>query len=147
MRRIVLFGAIALACGTSQTRPNFSGSWKLNVARSDLGEPTLRGAIFKIDHREPAFVISRTLLYPSEQKSATFNLRTDGKPLVVPFVDDKLRLALRWDDGSLLCAIREITEAEAAADRVRYSLSSDGRSLTVTEYGKNKPRLWVFERN
>jgi len=144
MRLLVIF---AIVCaGFSQTRPDFSGSWKLNVAKSDIQEPRLKGAVYKIDHHEPQFVISRTLLYSGDAAEMKFALRTDGEPVNVPYGEERLVLRLRWDDGSLICSIRDIDASDDTADRVRYSLSPDGKTLTVTEHGSTKPNVWVFER-
>jgi hypothetical protein len=144
MRALIV---VALLCGgaMAQTRPNFSGSWKLNVARSDIQEPRLKGAVFKIQHQEPEFIISRTLLYSGEQQHMKFNLRTDGSPLVVPYGEEKLMLRVRWDDGSLLCSIRDAL-ARDNADTVKYTLSPNGKVLTVQESGTRQRRVWVFER-
>lgn len=146
MRAVVLTVFCFLALAAAETRPDFSGSWKLNVEKSDIQEASLKGARFEIEHREPVFVISRTLLYASETKNMKFELRTNGKPVVVPYGDDKLNLALRWDDGSLVCSIKDSDDAEAYAEKVSYRLSPDRKILTVTENRKDRPRVWVFSR-
>jgi hypothetical protein len=146
MRALVSFALVCATCAAADIRPDFSGSWKLNVRKSDVREPQLQGAVFKIVHREPVFVISRTLLYATETKDLKIDLRTDGRPVVVAYGEENLRVALKWEDGSLLCSIGDAEEAEDAADRVRYSLSVDRKTLTVTENAKVKPRIWVFQK-
>ncbi len=140
---------LALACAAlsgAQTRPDFSGSWTLNLQQSDIDEPHLKGAVFTIEHREPNFAITRTLLYPLETKNMKFALRTDGKPLVVPYGEEKLAVSLRWETNVLVCSIRDALEAENSADRVEYALSHDRKRLTVRGREQGKPRVWIFDR-
>lgn len=146
MRAIVSLTLVCLASMAADTRPDFSGSWKLNVSKSDIQEPQLQGAVFRIVHREPDFIISRTLLYRTETKDMKIVLRTDGKPVVVACGEENLSVAIRWQDGSLLCSIKDAQDTGDAADRVVYSLSADGKVLTVTQHVKDKPRVWVFQR-
>lgn len=146
MRAIPLLVLSLIALAAAETRPDFSGSWTLNVDKSDVQEPKLKGAVFKINHREPVFIVTRTLLYESESKNMTFQLRTNGTPVIVPYGDDKLNLAMRWDDGSLVCSIKDSADPETYAEKVNYRLSPDGKVLTVTEHQKDRPRVWVFSR-
>lgn len=146
MRALLVVAFVFAIHASSQPHPNFSGTWRLNVAKSDLQEPNLRGAVFSISHRDPAFVIERNLIYGSERKTAKFNLTTDGKHAIVPYGDEKLDLTLRWNDGGLICSIKQQDDADPEADRVKYSMSPDGKLLTVTELGRHTRRTWVLER-
>jgi hypothetical protein len=148
--RAILVSLLASAAmcrpAAAQHRPNFSGTWKLDVAKSDVQEPRLRVAIFKIDHREPEFTIERTLLYGNDREQMKFDLRTDGRTVVTPYGEEKLALQLRWDDGGLVCSIRDVEDARKNGDTVKYSLSPDGTLLTVTGAAGAKPRVWVFQK-
>ena len=143
---ILVFALAGIGSAAAQTRPDFSGSWKLNVGKSDIQEVDLRGALFEINHHDPDFVISRKLVYATETNHLSFAVKTDGNAVVVPYGDERLKVAIRWAGGSLLCSVRDVDDSEADADRVRYSLSPDGKTLVVTEHGVSKPRVWVFEK-
>ncbi len=145
MRALLLAFACA-ALGGAQARPDFSGSWTLNIQQSDVDEPRLKGAVFTIEHREPNFAIHRTLLYPLETKNMKFELRTDGKPVVVPYGEEKLAVSVRWEADALVCSVRDALEAERTSDRVKYALSPDRKRLTVSGLGQGKTRVWIFDR-
>jgi hypothetical protein len=94
MRVAVLIVWLLVPLGTeAQNRPDFSGWWKLDAAKSDIEEPNLKGALFHIEHRDPAFRIARTLVYGGETKTMNFDLRTDGRPVEVRYGEERLVLA------------------------------------------------------
>ncbi len=146
MRWILLFLLAWVGSAAAQTHPDFSGSWKLNLAKSDVREMDLQGALFKIAHHEPDLAISRKLIYTTETNDLSFTLKTDGNAVVVPYSDEKMKIAVRWADASLLCSIRDVDDSEDEADRVSYTLSPDRKTLIVTEHGVSKPRVWIFEK-
>jgi len=63
------------------TVPNLSGTWKLNLEKSQWGKkekPT--SVIVKIEHNDPAWKYTGTVIQPNgEQKSFSFDGAIDGK--------------------------------------------------------------------
>jgi hypothetical protein len=53
-----LFLASAVLCAvalSAATKPNFSGDWELNPAKSDLGGAPITKLVVHIEHKDPMF--------------------------------------------------------------------------------------------
>ena len=80
-RKAILTSVAALALATSlAAKPNFSGTWTLNVSKSDFGMlpgPTSRTDV--IEHNDPALKDTVTQETQQGPQNATLNYTTDGK--------------------------------------------------------------------
>jgi len=74
---LLMLGA-ALAAG-GETRPDFSGTWKFNQAKSRLEIDPPTKTIFVIEHRDPKFSLTRTHTWGEESDTWSFDSTTDGK--------------------------------------------------------------------
>src|SRR5688500_18844230 len=73
---------LCAATSTAQNKPNFSGTWKLNVDKSDFGGgPKPSPYIMTIEHKEPN--ISSIVTIKDGVKD-TSNYTTDDKEIKVP---------------------------------------------------------------
>jgi hypothetical protein len=119
--------AVCLAAAGAQTttRPDFTGTWLIDVARSDFGElpvPTVYS--LTIVHKEPGVSVARDV--NGTKDSSEF--RTDG----VEVKNDSaccgtLLVTGRWDGATL--RRRVVNEALAQSDS--WTLSADGKTLTI----------------
>lgn len=130
MRRLVPFficAALALAGG----RPNFSGTWKQNAARSDFnGLPAPISVVDIITHQEPWLHLTQTVVGPhgdsttSEHDFSTDNKERAGKPR-----NYTERSTVRWDGNALVFISRRDYNGREMTIRERWTVSADGSSL------------------
>ena len=129
---LVLMAATVVAQGA---KPNLSGTWTLDLSKSDFGGvPTPTAMVLTIDHKEP------TLKIKSEQKSEMGDvanertLTTDGKPntnkIRAGQGDQMVTSTTKWDGQKLVSTYT--MDIGVSADFVdTWELSSDGKVLTV----------------
>ena len=75
--------ALPLVSLLAQQKPDYSGTWKLNVAKSDFGPlpgPDSRTDV--ITHKEPSISNSVTAETAQGKQQYTVNYTTDGKEAV-----------------------------------------------------------------
>jgi hypothetical protein len=146
----------ALAAGPrvppSQTaKPDYSGSWKANFAKSKLQIPAPESTLFVIEHREPRFKLSRTHTAGEYRDTWSIELTTDGKEVTREEANRTVRCRLTWEGNSLVFAARiRMRDGEEITDRVKCVMAADGKSFTVYESYRGRTakadNLWVLER-
>ena len=136
--------------GPSGRRPTFTGTWVLNLAKSQLQVPPPDSTIFVVSHRDPIVRIFRTHARAGRLDTVTTTLHTDSSQ-----VDWELRGAKvtsrSWWEGNELVFWSALSRGEQRASQVvRYSLSADGTTFTAVEDVDAGPashlNRWVFDK-
>ncbi len=152
MQILRLFSAVLVLLLPGQTlQPNFSGEWNFVATKSKLQIPVPDAGIFAIDHREPVFRMSRTLIAKGKADTWSIDLTTDGKEAVAKSAGETTRGHVSWDGSDLVYQAKIIlNDGREGTDTVRYHLSDGGRTLTATESFRGPvvkfDNLWVFEK-
>jgi hypothetical protein len=130
-------------------RPNFSGTWTMNAAKSRLEIQPPDSSVLQIEHREPTFKLTRTHRFKGEADTFRITLTTDGKEVVVVQSDRVIHSRCDWKGERLVFDSRVDTKEGEATNVVFYSLSADGRELAAEENFRGPTRsydnLWVFD--
>jgi hypothetical protein len=124
---VLLFAASLVAQG----KTNFSGTWKLNVSKSDFGPlpgPTSRVDV--IEHKDPALKVTTTAETAQGNQSFTSNFTTDGKEVVNKRGPQELKSILTWDGSKLVVNSKLNMNDQDIAIKAVWSLSADGNTLT-----------------
>ncbi len=157
-KAFVLLAAMSLACFcfleasafSDPGKPDFSGVWKFNAQKSKLQTLVPESGVFRIDHKEPAFHLSRTFVNKGKEDTWGIDLTTDGKEVVQQGEEETVRARLTWEGNDLIFDSTIIRGNREASNVVRYHLSDDGKIFTATERFRG-PRfkydnLWVFDK-
>ncbi len=122
-----LFFGLALSLSalalSAQEKPNFSGTWELNVEKSNLDGAPLTKLVVQVDHKDPVLRYTATGTAGGEDFSETETFTTDGKPATDSHGNE---MKVHWDGSSL---VFESAGAQGA-DSGRLTISSDGKSMT-----------------
>src|SRR5512140_3897309 len=120
-RRSLLFSAVLLPAASD---PDFSGSWKPNLERSDTrGLPVPPCQVLKIEGRG-------TILHCSGcGESWTYS--TDGKETRHKLADRSISSILKWEGAALLVNTIVRGRSQSYTEMDRWKLSRDGRTLTI----------------
>jgi hypothetical protein len=147
-RRAVLLFPFAFAL--AQARPDFSGTWSLNIPKSKFSGPLPGATVLKIVHRDPAFQLSRTEQLKKRTLAWAISLTTDGKEVVMKEDDRELRYRLNWKARTLVMDQQSMLAGVKGVSQLVHSLSPDGRVLTVQEHTvaakKTFDNVWIFDR-
>lgn len=124
--------AATTAAAATAAKPDFSGDWKMDAAKSDFGPlpaPTL--FVAKIDHKDPALVLHRTQEGGMGSYSGESRYTTDGKECLNRMFDNDLKSVLQWEGKVLVLDTRMDLQGNAIKLVDRWSLSADGKILTI----------------
>ena len=142
--------ALPIASVFAQQKPNFSGTWTLNVAKSDfgiLGGPNSRTDV--IIHKGPS--LSNVIVANTQQGKQEFkhNYTTDGKATVNQLGTVEIKSTAKWVGSNLVISSTYILNAPVSSE-ARWTLSPDGKTLTISTRFKgslgNTSQNLVFEK-
>lgn len=125
--------AASSSSSTSGPPPNLSGTWKLNVSKSDFGQippPDSRTEV--ITDSEPAIKIVATWAGgPMGDGNNTMDLDTSGKETTTQIMGNDAKSTAKWDGQSLIVNTSLSMQEADVTVKSSYSLSADGKTLTV----------------
>lgn len=134
-------------------RPDFSGNWALNAARTMLGLQVLEkleAAELRIDHSDPAFRLWRRFVLAQQEHTVSIELTADGQERLSEVGDQRRISRLTWDGATLVFTTRIRAPAGESTNTVRYMLRDAGRVLEARESYRGPPtsydNVWVFDR-
>jgi hypothetical protein len=125
LRTLFLFsaavlGAVAL---TAASKPDFSGTWKLNMDKSDLGGAPLSGLSVLIEHKDPEFKYTAKGTFDGQDFEESESFSTDGKPRQ----DSRGNTITGHWDGAVM--VTEVNAPDGSlVYKARMSMSDDGKT-------------------
>ena len=134
-------------------RPNLSGTWKLNLARSGPTLPRGTEALtMVIEHREPSIHTSETRTVSGKTTHTDSGTsKIDGQLRVEhPKPGVTVKSMQTWSDSTLVMHWEMTEKGTTYISDIRTSLSPDGKVLTMAEHyeepGMERIRDWVFDK-
>jgi hypothetical protein len=123
--RLLLLACVLGITLSAQTKPDFTGLWKLNVSKSDLGGAPIAELVVQVDHKDPVFKYTAKGSAGGEAFEETETILTDGNPTQ----DSRgATVTAHWDGPTL---VFESTGADGnALDASRLRLSTDRKTIT-----------------
>ena len=139
----------ALTAGDG-TKPDFSGTWIFNPAKSRLEMTAPTKSIFVIEHRDPIFKLTRTHTRGEHSNTLTFEVTTDGKEHYRKDGDFETWTRMTWMGEELVLDMKMAYRGEQGTNVVHYRLADGGKTFIAAEW-YHMPReqhhnLWVFDR-
>jgi hypothetical protein len=130
---VVAVFAMTFLAAQSQAATNFSGVWKLNLAKSDFGPaPQPEFMIRTIKHEDPALQISTHQKGARGEATSELKYTTDGKP--AENTQPPSKGTVKWDGDKLVVdSVRDFQGSELKSHDV-WILSPDGKTLTVNSH-------------
>jgi hypothetical protein len=122
--------AVAAAAAPGGCKSNFSGNWKLNVAKSDLGPMPITAMTLAIDHKDPvlkAVTTQSDAMNGDSTISATYN--TDGKESKNDFRGTPVTSILKCDGDALQVNSKLEFQGMALDLKSNWKLSADGKTM------------------
>jgi hypothetical protein len=120
---LVSIFACGLLCADAQTRPDFSGTWKLNEAQSQATVTGPRGIVFLIRHQEPSFKYSASGIFGYAQPfSESYEFQIDGKGTS----EQRVHVRARWEGENLLL---QYCKGDTELMTFTHRLSAGGRQM------------------
>jgi hypothetical protein len=146
----LMIAAIVCLCGSiaaAQTKPDFSGSWKMNREKSKFERGGPDDLLIKIDHKEPTFAEDWKISTPNGERSFQAKYTTDGKETEQEVLGRTSKTSAKWDGDALIIEFK----SEGGFFKRKITLSADGKTITkvVTQSprdGEHTEDTVVFEK-
>ena len=119
----------------AQAKPNFSGAWKLNTAKSDFGAmPAPDSRTDNITHEDPDLKDAYTQSGQMGEITAEMKYSTDGKETTNSVRGNQIKTTAKWDGDELAIAGKTQFNGADVTLSDRWSLSADGKTLTIQRH-------------
>lgn len=113
-------------------KPDFTGEWKMDPARSDFGPlPAPSAMTRKIEHNEPELRIATTQSGQRGEVRSELKYAVDGKEHVNKTPGGEVKSVLRWDGATLQVDSERQIGGATLKTQDRWSLSGDGKTMTT----------------
>ena len=124
---VASFAALTFA----QSKPNFSGTWKLNTAKSDFGMlPGPESQTNVIVHADPAVKVDVASENAQGKQNFTLNYTTDSKEAVNKMGPREVKSVAAWEGNALVLNSKMTFNDQDVAIKATWTLSEDGKTLT-----------------
>lgn len=130
---IALLVTLGLASFASAAdKPNFSGEWKLNIAKSNFARaPPPASYTRKVMHAEPSITIENIQTgTPAGDLDDTVTFTTDGKQVSCQSSGADVKSSIRWDENALRLDSKVSVLGMDTAYNEKMTLSDDGKTMT-----------------
>ena len=116
----------------SQPKPDFSGTWKMNVAKSDFGAlpgPSSRTDV--ITHKEPSLTDDVTAEGAQGKQQYTVKYTTDAKEVTNQMGPREVKSTMKWEGNNLVINSKFSYNDSEVTAQSNWALSADGKTLTI----------------
>jgi hypothetical protein len=146
MRLLIVLGCAA-ALALAQPKPDFTGTWALNVEKSNFDrQPAPQAMTDKIDHKDPTLTINSTR--SGEQGSGEFTLKyvTDGSEGSNDVMGNPLKYTAKFDGEILVITTWGSFGPNEIKLIDKWSLSPEKNMLTIRRHyeGRGGPQDQVL---
>jgi hypothetical protein len=127
--------ASAPAAAAKGARPNLTGTWKLNVSKSDFGiMPPPDSQVDVIDHHDPVLMVKVSAEGSQGKQEYTINSTTDGKESTNQMMGQPVKSTTVWDGSNLVTNAKLSIQDNDISIKQIYLLSDDGKTLTINAH-------------
>lgn len=131
---LVLLAAIAVT-STAMGAPDLSGTWKLNVDKSDFGPlPPPYSLEERIEHKEPSLVVHWKYSGAEGALSGTSTYKTEGSKSTNLFGDIEIVSTAAWEGDSLKIESVGMMGGMEMEFQDTWKLSEDGQTITIDRF-------------
>lgn len=125
---------VAMPAGAQAGRPDFSGTWTLNVVRSDYGPfPPPARRIDVVEHRDASLTVTRRDVSNSgEERVGKWACMTERAECTNTIGGTEMKSTIRWEETTLVVETKTTYQGQEAFIQDRWTLSPDRRTLTIS---------------
>jgi hypothetical protein len=131
-RIIAIVLTAVLSAGLALAKPNFSGEWKMDAAKSDFGPmPAPDTLTMKIRHQEPAVDVEQHQVGAQGELKADYKYTTDGKECVNTVRNNELKSVVNWEGDALIVKTKLNFQGNDVTLDDKWTLAEDGKTMTI----------------
>ncbi len=127
---------VAASATAQDAKPDFSGKWTLDAAKSDFGPaPPPESVVIVIEHKEPNLKTATTQTGQQGVVTNERNLTTDGKEntnkMKAMGTEQDVKSTSKWEGKKLLTALKFDIQGATIEINDSWELSEESKVLTV----------------
>jgi hypothetical protein len=131
MLRIAFLAVLLGTAAFAQSQPNFSGTWKVNVGKSDYGMlPPPESRLDVIEHTGDTMKDQVSAVNQQGKQDYTLTFKTDGSETVNKIADREMKITAKWDGPALAVTMKLNLQGQDIDILAKWTLSADGSTLT-----------------
>jgi hypothetical protein len=133
----------------AQTKPSFSGVWKMNPQKTKLAGNSSDGIAIEFNHKDNDLTEAFTVLQVGDEYTIDAKYAIGGKESEVPIGDQVIKATAMWEGDELVIDWRG---PEAGRYNIRkLTLSPDGKTMTVNlkhslPDGGMSEKTWILQK-
>lgn len=131
---VLIVGLVSfLLASAAENKPNFSGLWKLNAAKSDFGKsPAPESMTTRIEHHNPEFKVHSETTGPWGTYATDYAWVLDGRENVNTIRGKEVHATVVWNGKTLASNATTFVQGEKLTILDLWSLSEDGHTLMIS---------------
>jgi hypothetical protein len=123
-----LTGVPVMAAG----KPDFSGTWKLNIDKSNFGPaPPPTSQTRTVDHKDPAIKVVTNQSGAEGDITLSTTYSTDGTETKNDFMGNEMKCVAKWDGDTLVIDSKLDFQGTPVSVKETWKLSDDGKTLNT----------------
>jgi len=131
-RAFTLIAILVLMAGVAAAKPNFTGEWKLNPAKSSFGEfPAPSKLTMTIGHEDPSLKVATAMAGDFGEFNSEASYTTDGKECTNRMGESDSKSVVTWDGDTLLISTKSSFGGNDMTISDKWKLAEDGKSLMI----------------
>jgi nuclear transport factor 2 (NTF2) superfamily protein len=136
--------------GAGPAKPDLSGTWEFDAAKSRLEMPAPEKSTFWIEHRDGRFKLARTHVWGERWDTFSLEVTTDGQEFYKKIGDAESWIRASWEGEELVLDMKLAHRGEQGTNIVHYRLTDAGQTFVAAEWlhmaGEQHHNLWVLDR-
>jgi hypothetical protein len=124
---LMLVGALCASFAAAQTTPDFSGTWKMNPAKSKAERPLPSGIKIKFDQKDSSFKETLTMAFGDNEQSIEYEYAADGKESEIKDPKTPYTITAKWEGKTLVQTWKQKGKSQGFTRK--FTPSDDGTSL------------------
>jgi hypothetical protein len=111
----------------AQTKPNFTGTWKMNPSKSKFAEGGPSAITIKLEQKDASF--SESVTVDTNKGEYTLNLKynADGKEISNQMGELPLQVSAKWEGEKLIVEMK----SKKGLFLRKMEISADGKTITM----------------
>jgi hypothetical protein len=126
-----------LTTAIAADKPNLTGTWKMKLAKSDLGSNAIKSRVDTIENKDPQLKISTTQDDENGTNTVMRDYVTDGREMTHTILGGERKSSAHWD-GNVLVIETKVTNGDYTI-RDRWVLADDLKSIRIDRELSNAP--------
>ena len=129
--------SIVLTAAVAADKPNLTGAWKMNPAKSDLGSNAIKNRVDTIEHKDPQLKITTTQDDENGTNTVARDYITDGREMTHTILGGERKSSAHWDGNVLVIETKVMNGNYTIHDR--WALADDRKSIRIDRELSNAP--------